>query len=258
MGCTGSKPSLLLSGSSHHNHHHHHHTNGNGTINSPQKGFILFNSKTIDYLKANESDIKEKLKSRCKGKLNVGAATGKSSLLNVKRNLLAANTSATLPVSNGGGTGADVAAIESAVDYVLKYAINDFDIENFKSSNQLSMKQIRKDIMKKYSSTSGSRLSASRLLPNSSSAQHSSDTLGAAKTGTLQSGAPPTTYSASYYKSALNTAIDEFGLFIQENFININEFEKKMSASDANQTSPADDDSSKKPDLVNANDTVII
>ena len=107
-------------------------------------------------------------------------------------------------------------AIDAAVDYVLKYALNDFDIENFKSSNHLSMKQIRKDIVKKNNSVS----SLSKL--NNSVNNSTAGTLSnQSKTATLSKG-----FDASFYKQALNVAIDEFGLFVQENFIIINEFEK--------------------------------
>ena len=82
------------------------------------------------------------------------------------------------------------------MDYVLKYAINDFDIEDFKSSNHLSMKQIRKDIMKKNSKLSGAGVSGDQ----------------------------------AFYKVALNAAIDEFGSYIQENFIVINEFVARLEA----------------------------
>lgn len=109
-------------------------------------------------------------------------------------------------------------AIDSAVDYVLKYALNDFDIENFKSSNHLSMKQIRKDIMKKNNSVSSlSKLNNSLSMNN---AVNTSATL-SSKCSTLTQ----KSYDASFYKHALNTAIDEFGLFVQENFIVINEFQ---------------------------------
>lgn len=170
MGCTGSKPHLLLSSSLNQN------TNG-GPIASPQKGFILFNSKTLAYLRAHENATKLALIKRCRQKLcnDTGAnATGAasngqaqqqqpplnktSSLLNsAKRTLLSGSSSAhTHPTSPKSATLNGVSphdakdpAIEQAVQYVMNYALSDFDIESFQRSNHLSMKQIRKDIMKK-------------------------------------------------------------------------------------------------------------
>ena len=63
MGCAGSKPhSIIPSATSLHHPHHHH-------VNSPQKGFILFNEKTIEYIKANENELRDIIKSRCEQKL---------------------------------------------------------------------------------------------------------------------------------------------------------------------------------------------
>lgn len=260
MGCTGSKPHLLLSStiSSHHNHstHHHHHHQ------SPQKGFILFNEKTFDYLKDNESEIKQKLIKRCEQKIlttsldpkqqlllmqaanaSSGGTIGTSSISralfsNAKRSLLpslnedkvkpnetvntvssvgATPTTPTNPANSSVVTTASPTntkfkemAIDAAVDYVLKYAINDFDIDNFKSSNHLSLKQIRKDIMKKTNNRESltkinQALGSSGSNSNKTAIQH----------------------DMAYYKLALHTAIDEFGSFIQENFIVINEYQKK-------------------------------
>ena len=109
-------------------------------------------------------------------------------------------------------------AIDAAVDYVLKYALNDFDIENFKSSNHLSMKQIRKDIMKKNNSVS----SLSKMNNSISMNTNAPATAAANKNATLSQ----KSCDAALYKQALNAAIDEFGLFVQENFIVINEYEK--------------------------------
>ena len=85
MGCAGSKPHMLLS-SSMNNH------------NSPQKGFILFNAKTIEYLIANEAEVKQKLVQRCQPKLlkTMPQSLSKSSLLGAKRSLLNTNTSSSL------------------------------------------------------------------------------------------------------------------------------------------------------------------
>lgn len=92
MGCAGSRPSQLLpSLGNHHHHHHHRHTD------SPQKGFILFNAKTIEFLQANELDIKEKLKQRCEQKLAKAipqSNSSKSLLNNAKRTLLFNSNSA--------------------------------------------------------------------------------------------------------------------------------------------------------------------
>ncbi len=64
-------------------------------MNSPQKGFILFNAKTIEYLQANELEIKEKLKKRCEVKLNkvLPQSTSSKSLLNNAKRTLLFNTS---------------------------------------------------------------------------------------------------------------------------------------------------------------------
>lgn len=202
MGCAGSKPHHLLSSSikDHHNH------------NSPQKGFILFNAKTIEYLKANESDIKLKLVQRSEQKL----LKYKKQSTGEQQQLLPSSVSS--PTALNTDTKQKESYIEQAVDYVLKYAINDFDIENFKSSNHLSMKQIRKDIMKKHHSSS--KLNTSTSTSSKTLTLNSRDFSFTSKTN-------------SFYKSALNTAIDEFGLFIQENFIVINEFDSKKGAKTA-------------------------
>ena len=161
MGCAGSRPHLLPSLSNNH-------------INTPQKGFILFDSKTVEYLKANETEIKAKLKERCEQKLSKKNISGSKpfSLSNAKKSIFNNNngdsssnglksnkSNVSLAAATAGSTDAvllteTVASlkenfINSAVDYVLKYALNDFDIENFKSSNHLSLKQIRKEIIKK-------------------------------------------------------------------------------------------------------------
>ena len=267
MGCAGSKPHLPSLSSNH--------------INSPQKGFILFNAKTIEYLSANETEIKSKLIQRCEAKLIKPAtiSQSKSLLGNAKRSLLPSSQSNQQMPPNGKDTniaaGADDSlttskksnlslansslistqfgneykpkefAIYSAVDYVLKYAINDFDIENFKSSNHLSMKQIRKDIMKKYTS---SRQSSSKL--NSSISNNNSMNNTSTNTMTLKC------QDTAFYKLALHTAIDEFGSFIQENFININEFqpiikEKSVEAEDDVNKNGANDDNQSNTSSLN-------
>ena len=90
MGCAGSRPSQLLPSLGSHHHHHHH-------MNSPQKGFILFNAKTIESLQANELEIKEKLRQRCEQKLTKfipQSNSSKSLLNNAKRTLLFNNNNA--------------------------------------------------------------------------------------------------------------------------------------------------------------------
>lgn len=314
MGCAGSKPHHLLSSSISNHHHHHHH------VNSPQKGFILFNANTIEYLKANEEEIKSKLIQRSKQKLiksnGVGSHVSSKSLFGTtKAKHLLTNNTTTSSLPNGKATltttstdeptttapvaestttpvpapaeaevatetpvvenGTTVApavvptqppvtngtlstkananefkenAIENAVNYVLKYAINDFDIENFKSSNHLSMKQIRKDIMKK----NHSEVTQSKQQHQQQQQQQNTTTSTTATTATatttpavvntsINSSATLNTSTFNYgtlknsestfYKLALNTAIDEFGSFIQENFIVINEFKTKSSTS---------------------------
>jgi hypothetical protein len=249
MGCAGSKPHMIANG----NHH--------GNLNSPQKGFILFNAKTIEYLIANEADTKQKLIQRCEPKLlkESSIPMSKSSSLSsgnsngVKKNLLTAVTmTTTMPEAKNDDTTNNLdasnitntavtpttpnnnknnssskykeAAIDAAVDYVLKYAINDFDIEDFKSSNHLSMKQIRKDIMKK---SSASRVSHSKLNNNNNNGNSNNATLAAV------------THDLAFYKLALNTAIDEFGSFVQENFIVINEFAAKLEEEEEEQQKAA-------------------
>ncbi|CAF0709788.1 unnamed protein product [Brachionus calyciflorus] len=243
MGCAGSKPHHLLSSTIKEHHPHH--------VNSPQKGFILFNAKTIEYLKANENEIRQKLVQRCELKISksIGRSTSRS-IINSARRTLLPNSNTEIQVGNEDSKNLDIdkntvtlprnfnssssdskikiECIDAAVDYVLKYAINDFDIENFKSSNHLSMKQIRKDIMKKHQNkNSSSKLDTSNV---------------ESKTLTLQASKG---FSASYYKNALNVAIDEFGLFIQENFIIINEFENKNKI----------EKEEKKEEIVNENET---
>jgi hypothetical protein len=306
MGCTGSKPHMLLSSTitSHHHHHLLHHNAHPHHANSPQKGFILFNEKTFEYLKENESSIKQKLVRRVEVKLAAteGKATisGSSSISkalfsNAKRtllpNLVAASssnpeanlhssndnkvkaaeaTSTTTTPNNNLTTGEAVAsssassstggsslkfkdiAVDSAVDYVLKYAINDFDIDNFKSSNQLSLKQIRKDIMKKTNNRESlSKINA--VLQNSATYATLSNQLSDHATNTTTTTTTPllmksTGGDMAFYKSALHAAIDEFGSFIQENFIVINEYEKRDSIA---ATGPKGDEaaSSKKSSL---------
>jgi hypothetical protein len=268
MGCTGSKPHLLLS-STITTHHHHHHLHHNTHANSPQKGFILFNEKTFEYLKENEASIKQKLMKRVEAKLANGpihdgksTISGSSSISkalfsNAKRTLLpnlashnnnvdpnvststektkVTDTIANLTTSSEASSASclkfkDI-AIDSAVDYVLKYAINDFDIDNFKSSNQLSLKQIRKDIMKKTNNRES--LSKINTVLNQQQSQ----------TPTVMT--KSTSGDMAFYKSALHAAIDEFGSFIQENFIVINEYEKRESTP----SNGAPDEASKKSSL---------
>ncbi len=131
-----------------------------------------------------------------------------------------------------------MSAIDAAVDYVLKYALNDFDIENFKSSNHLSMKQIRKDIMKKNQSVS----SLSKL-NNSMNTQGTLPNSQKNKMATLVKG-----HDASMYKQALNAAIDEFGLFVQENFIVINEFDKTHAAGGQGKNEAIEESEKADPD----------
>jgi hypothetical protein len=210
MGCAGSKPHLPSLKNSHHNQH----------LNSPQKGFIVFDAKTIQYLIANESEIKSKLIKRCEGKLikTISQSCSSKSLLSNSKRTNLVSTSSNSENNDKTNSNQDIKdlttganksnmslansilsqqtigneykqkefSIYSAVDYVLKYAINDFDIENFKSSNHLSMKQIRKDIMKKY---------------NSSSRQFSSSKLNSS----VSNGYNLSTFSSNSKSSTLNT-----------------------------------------------------
>jgi len=235
MGCAGSKPHLLLSSNNH-------------ASNSPQKGFILFNANTIEYLKENEVDVKAKLIQRCENKLIktiASSASSKSLLGNAKKSLFSSNNNSNTNANSDNNNKTDQPAsgtttttttttnndiksksIESAVDYVLKYAINDFDIEDFKSSNHLSMKQIRKDIMKKYNN----RTSFSRLNNSTNNGTLSMNgTLGSKDNALTLS--RTSSNEMAFYKLALNTAIDEFGSYVQENFIVISEFKTKVKES---------------------------
>jgi hypothetical protein len=165
MGCAGSKP----------------HVNQNN-VNSPQKGFIIFNERTVEYINANESELRRLLKERCEHKLFSHATIG----TNKKKKTDDVQQELAIPSTEQGR------CLDSAIDAVLRYACNDFDIENFRSSNHLSLKQIRKDIMKKQD----------------------------AQTKHIQ--------DLAFYKKALHTVIDEFGTLMQEKFVDINDF--KMEA----------------------------
>jgi len=188
MGCAGSKHNhILTSGAS------------NGHLNSPQKGFILFNANTQEYIRAYESQLKTELRGRCEPKLNAAESTrtGAGSLRFKSAKVPSAKgTGDSLGAANEALKKAlaisdkELAIVDEAIDNVLKYALNEFDLETFKStSNQLSMKHIRKDIMRNHAALAGS-----------SATDH------------------------AFYKRALNTAIDEFGALVQERFIQINEF----------------------------------
>lgn len=161
MGCTGSKPHLLLTiggGGSANNGNAN--GNGGGLVASPsQKGFILFNPKTLVYLRANEHDIKSTLEKRCTQKLS-NSTVGKSSssiLGKPKKSFLLSGTGATsVAASDEDSSKQTSALIEHAVAFVMNYALNEFDLNSFSRSNHLSMKQIRKDIMKKSVADSSS------------------------------------------------------------------------------------------------------
>jgi hypothetical protein len=217
MGCAGSKPSLL-------NHSANH-------ANSPQKGFIIFNAKTIEYIKAHENELKLKIKEKCDQKL---FANKTIKLKNKKLKLEeqqqqqqhengdTASTSTaqdSLLNSTLANHEKEVATVDLAIDLVLKYVAEDFDIENFKSNtNHLSLKQIKKDILKKYNNIPLSALP----LSSSSSANTTGSENG--KTNTLSSTTKSQVVDSGFYKKALTTAIDEFGAVIQEQFILIADF----------------------------------
>lgn len=152
MGCTGSKPHLLLTSGGGSNGGGGLGSNGNGLAPSPShKGLILFNSRTLAYLRAHQVEIGPALTKRCSQKLETAAIpVSKSSILKPKK------TSAAAAISTSASAPAPLAdqqpLIGQAVDYVMHYALNEFDLSSFSRSNHLSMKQIRKDILKKASS----------------------------------------------------------------------------------------------------------
>jgi hypothetical protein len=183
MGCAGSKP----------------HANQN-SVSSPQKGFIIFNEKTVEYIKANEADLRRVLKERCEHKLFAPATTTGT---NKKKS---ADESQQQQNQQPCVQSVDQAkCLDAAIDSVLRYACNDFDIDNFRSSNHLSMKQIRKDIMKKHDSH------ANKQIPD-----------------------------MVFYKKALNAAIDEFGVVMQEKFVDINDFKVEAKATNVVASGEAD------------------
>lgn len=203
-GCAPSKPSLL-----------------NNHVNSPQKGFIIFNAKTIEFIKVHEHDLKTKIKEKCEQKLFSNKTLkikGKKLNINEAAAVVAAATSPTATESDDNqllnstlnNYEKEVATLDMTIDLVLKYVVEDFDIDNFKSnSNHLSLKQIKKDILKKYNT-----------IPSLS--QNTSTSTNESKTNTLTLKQPQV--DNSFYKKALTTAIDEFGAVIQEQFILIAEF----------------------------------
>ena len=120
MGCAGSKPHMLLSSAS---------GGANNNLNSPQKGFILFNAKTIEYLMANEADTKAKLVKRCQPKLlkaKMPASVSKSSLLGAKKSLFSANGSNTTTTDRAElSTNVTTAKTEtSKIGYLNNYKFN--------------------------------------------------------------------------------------------------------------------------------------
>jgi hypothetical protein len=150
MGCTGSKPSHLLLTSNAAANGNTSSTNGSGMVASPHKGVILFNSKTLAYLRANEADIRPLLVKRCAQKASTIQVNNKtsSSLLKSKKSVLPSSNQAAPIQAQNINDDTNLAA-ERAVSYVMNYALNEFDINSFSRSNHLNMKQIRKDITKK-------------------------------------------------------------------------------------------------------------
>lgn len=150
MGCTGSKPShLLLTSNAAANGNTGSANGSSGMVASPHKGVILFNSKTLAYLRANEADIRPLLVKRCALKASTIQVANKtsSSLLKSKKSVLPSNQATPIQAQNINDD-TNLAA-ERAVSYVMNYALNEFDINSFSRSNHLNMKQIRKDITKK-------------------------------------------------------------------------------------------------------------
>ena len=201
MGCAGSKPHLWLSSSlrDHHNH-----------PAAPQKGHILFNAKTIHYLSHNESHVKAKLVQRCELKL---------------AKELASSTSSAETMSDAKRV-RRLASVTLAVDQVIKHAQSDFDADSWnKSSNQLYIKQIHKDIMRKHSSSS-LHLLATTPTTSTATISSSSSPQSASMQRTSSSSSASNNDEAAFYKRAMRTAIYEFGSFIQENFTLINGFDE--------------------------------
>jgi hypothetical protein len=260
MGCTGSKPMLLFSNNNNIKSKQPYSINTTPTATTTlQKGFILFNAKTLEYLKANEVAVKQKLIDRSKKQLN--NATTISQSISTRSFMSSARQSIlNSSFSNHHNVGNDKQlnnepklendsseidnnsrsykddAIEYCVAFVLNYALNDFDLNKFKASNQLSMKQIRKDIMKKYNHN----LALSKLTDNKQGVDNDNELN--EKSNTLKQLPKSNTISRTmagystlnrfqksnelaFYKLAMSTVIREFGAFIQENFIAINEFQ---------------------------------
>ena len=209
MGCAGSKLSSSLR-----DHHYH---PALAAANSPQKGHIFFNAKTIHFLSHNELDVKAKLVLRCELKLAKELASSKSSAT----------------ATSDAKRARRLAIVTLAVVQVLKYALSDFDADSFnKLSNQLSIKHIRKDIMRKHSSSS------LRLLAPTTTASAAATT----STSTISSSSSSSASDkdeAAFYNRALPMAIDEFGSFIQENLILINDFDEASNHNSFNENENA-------------------
>lgn len=185
MGCAGSKQ---------------HHLSSSALNLPPQKGFIIFNAKTIEYIRANEEQLKSTIRERCELKLCKNGTLKSTTITSTKSAAQQQPVQAQVKLLND----TQLSILESTIDSILKYAINDFDIETFKSSNHLSMKQIKKDILKKQSSLHNTSNASTTLKSFSSN----NDT--------------------SYYKKALSVSIDEFGSLMQEKVIEIDEFKRKQ------------------------------
>lgn len=246
MGCAGSKPSLLNHSSNH--------------VNSPQKGFIIFNAKTIEFIKVYETDLKQKIKEKCEQKLfacKTLKIKGKKLNLNElqeQTNDACQTLNTTLSNSNHEK---ELTTLDLTIDLVLKYVVEDFDIENFKSnSNHLSLKQIKKDILKKYNNIPAALASANTTSNNNTSTSTNEST---SKANTLTK----TQVDTSFYKKALTTAIDEFGAVIQEQFILIADFksveEQKVQQQQKDESNKNNEQQSDETNqMTNSNDKDVV
>jgi len=202
MGCTGSRPNFRSSLDQQY-------------TNSSQPGFITFDTQTVEFIKANELDIKTKLKHRCEQKLlkkRLQSSSFKTSLINnAKRRSQAIDTDLDSKITTRSNQSLNktnaleikTQMIDLAVDHVLKYAVNDFKLDT-----HLSLEQLRQDIIRHNSSISP---------------DYSMHSIGSANI--VDSNNNNVETDNRFYKKALNVAVDELDLFLRESSIIISEFE---------------------------------
>ena len=167
---------------------------------SNRPGYIAFDVKTIQYLKVNESEIKSKLRERCEQKLaNKKQLTHSTSIRSVLRRSRLSTEDSDLKSSKSRQSLKDSSQmVESVVDQVVKYAVNDY-----KLNTQMSVDQLVKDIIKQ--GTSSSPENTSTTDSNNNSVSETTDN--------------------RFYKKTLNVALDELDMYLQENSLVISEFE---------------------------------